>query len=304
MDVPIFLVADQNRRFLEKSEEILREAGYRMIAATDGAEARDLIIKRDLSGALINLELPTLGGFELCRHVKQDLRKDLPIIVMSPEDTDGVALAEEAGADNILFRPVKRSELLFCARTLLRLHRLSKASESSGKQTGGSIDDVDGTKTSRLSQFEFFKAFLTVEIKRARRYGFPLSVMLASLDNIDSIGERYGDEILRQLLGGLARAVRRCVRDIDIPVTLRDDTILVLMPHTDEEGAAAVAERVRKRIRKSVYREDDLVIRPSISIGETTYDRSRDRNFSQVVRRASKAMREAIRKGGDRVVVM
>lgn len=304
MDTPTFLVADSNLKFLEKSEEILREAGYQMIRAADGVEARAAVEGQDLTGVLAHMDLPGLSGIELCRSIKSKRARGLPVILMCPEDPEGVAIAESAKADNILFRPVKRAELLFCARSLIRLRALLGDGASKLDRRSSASEDVIGSQSAKISQFEFFKAFLTVEIKRARRYGFPLSVLLASLDQIEAIEQRYGEKILRQLIGGLARAIRRSVRDIDIPVTLRDDTILVLMPHTDQEGAAAVAERIRRRIRRSVYREDDLIIRPTISIGKTTYDRNGDRNFSQVVRRASKALRQAMRQGGDQVVVI
>lgn len=307
MDEPTFLVVDQNRRFLEKSEEILREAGFRTISVPDGLQARKTIQRESVTGVLAHTDLPQLNGVELCRYIKEKLDPHIPVILMSSKEQEGLALAEAAGADNVLFRPVKRSELLFCARTMIRLKSkvsTERASKADALSERSAVEDSLAKHTGRLHQFEFFKAFLSVEIKRARRYGFPLSVMLASLDRMSEIDQIHGSQVLKQLLGGLARAIRRSVRDIDIPVTLRDDTILVLMPHTDSEGASAVAERVRQRIRRSVYREDNLVIRPTISVGETTYDRNSDRNFSQVVRRASKAMREAVGKGGDRVVVL
>lgn len=305
MDAPTFLVVDPNERFLEKSGDIFREAGYRMIPALDGRSAKETLQQSQITGVLANHELPgTPSGLELCRFVKEQHDPRIPYVLMCTEETDGLTLLRSAGADNVLYRPVKRAELLYCARGMVRLAEALSQPPRQGGATP-SADEVTGkSQSSKLSQFEFFKAFLSVEIKRARRYGFPLSVMLTSLDRMDQIEKVHGQRVLRHLLGGLARAIRRSVRDIDIPVTLRDDTILVLMPHTDAEGAAAVAERVRQRIRRSVYRENDLVIRPSISIGETTYDRNTDRNFSQVVRRASKAMREAFRKGGDQVVVL
>jgi diguanylate cyclase (GGDEF)-like protein len=307
MDAPTFLMVDPNERFLEKCGDIYRAAGYRMIPALDGRAAKETLQRNLVTGVLANLELPGISGAELCRFVKQQHDPRIPVVLMSTEDADGLSLAETAGADNVLFRPVKRAELLFCARAMIRLgevlRRPAPAAGTSGA-TPSSEETTGKVQSGRLSQFEFFKAFLSVEIKRARRYGFPLSVMLTSLDRAEQIEKTHGQRVLRHLLGGLARAIRRSVRDIDIPVTLRDDTILVLMPHTDAEGAAHVAERVRQRIRRSVYREDALVIRPTISIGETTYDKTNDRNFSQVVRRASKAMREAFRKGGDRVVVL
>ena len=307
METPTFLIVDPNPRFLEKADEILRDAGYRMVAVADGLEAKVSLARVEPVGILANFDLPRLDGPGLCRFVKEERGLTMPFILMCGEDDSAVARAEAVGADNVLFRPVKRAELLFAARTVLRLRALATsgriASDGGGGSGGEASDELESPRTSKVSQFEFFKAFLAVEIKRARRYGFPLSLMLASLDRVEDVERLHGDRILRQLLGGLARAIRRSVRDIDIPVSLRDDTVLVLMPHTDSAGAVAVAERVRQRIRRSVYREADLVIRPTISIGATTHLRDQDRNFSQVMRRASQALRDASRNGGDQVVV-
>jgi len=300
MDAHTFLIADRNPRFLEKSEEILRDAGYRMIAVADGLEAKVHLDQEMITGVIAHMDLPRLDGVALCRFIKEEYEGRIPVILMSSEDPESIDVGDAAGADNVLYRPVKRTELLFCVRTLIKLSMLNAGGHDDLQENSLGGHPAD----SRASQFEFFKAFLTVEIKRARRYGFPLSLMLASLDRADDIDQEHGGAALRQLLGGLARAIRRCVRDIDIPVTLRDDTILVLMPHTDSDGAYAVAQRVRERIRRSVYHEGDLFIQPTISIGQTTYVRNRDKNFSQVVRRASEAMRDAARQGGDQVVVL
>ncbi len=292
-----FLIADPNRRFLEKSEEILRESGYGMIAAADGLAAQACLDRDPPTGVLAYVGLKGLDGPSLCRYVKERFRGEIPVILMCPEDPEFTALADEAGADNVLVRPVKRTELIFCIRSMIRL------SDLLAERSEASIHEPEAGDQ-RSTQFEFFKAFLTVEIKRARRYGFPLSLMLISLDRAGEIEAEHGREALVQVQTGLARAIQRYVRDIDIPMTLRDDSVLVLMPHTDRDGAYAVAERVRERIRRSVYHEGDLFLQPTISVGQTTYIRTQDRNFSQVIRRASQAMRQAISRGGDQVLVL
>ena len=94
---------------------------------------------------------------------------------------------------------------------------------------------------SRLVQFELFKRVLGIELKRSQRYGFPLSILLASLDRDVASGDR----------DLLASAARSAIRDIDIPVAFGESDVLVVMPHTDLDGAQLVAERIRKRVRAS-----------------------------------------------------
>ena len=66
---------------------------------------------------------------------------------------------------------------------------------------------------SRLVQFELFKRVLGIELKRSQRYGFPLSILLASLDREVANGDR----------DLLASAARSAIRDIDIPGRVRRD---------------------------------------------------------------------------------
>ena len=84
-----------------------------------------------------------------------------------------------------------------------------------------------------------FKRVLGIELKRSQRYGFPLSILLASLDRAAADGDR----------DLLASAARSAIRDIDIPVAFGESDVLVVMPHTDLDGARLVAERIRKRVR-------------------------------------------------------
>ena len=229
------LVADRNPRFLEKTAEILSEAGHNMIAANDGQAAR-LKLTGQLDGLLVHAALPGLSGYALCRLAKE---KDptLPVVLMfSAEDEQGEAEAKRAGADNWLVRPLKRLELLYVVRDLVTLRMTMMRAARNAEERNQAREEAQSStapESSRLVQFELFKRVLGIELKRSQRYGFPLSILLASLD--------------RELVNGdrdlLASAARSAIRDIDIPVAFGQSDVLVVMPHTDLEGARLVAER-------------------------------------------------------------
>jgi PleD family two-component response regulator len=281
------LVADRNPKFVEKTQEILSEAGYQVIPALDGDGARDAL-RAPLDGVLVHAALPGTSGFALCRMIKE---RDpaLPVVLMfSLEDEAGAEEAHRAGADNYLIRPLKRSEVLFVARdlvaqreALLRATRLSE--ERDAARRSGSDGTIDGN---RLLQFELFKRVLSIELKRSRRYGFPLSLLVATLDEPAQPSDR----------DGLAVAVRGAIRDIDIPVAFGSNDVLVVMPHTDLEGAKLVAERIRKRVR-STGRQPFTA-----SVGVVAADGSDRLTFSTLLAQATRARKQAAREGGDRVV--
>lgn len=286
------LVADRNPKFLEKTAEILGEAGHHMIAASDGQAAR-LKLTREIDGLLVHAALPGLSGFALCRLAKE---KDphLPVVIMfSAEDEHGEAEARRAGADNWLVRPLKRLELLYVVRDLMNLRatRLRAARTADERDQARADAEAAGSDgDARLVQFELFKRLLGIELKRSQRYGFPLSILLASLDRPMANGDR----------DLLVAAARSAIRDIDIPVAFAESDVLVVMPHTDAEGARLVAERIRKRVRAQAAGRAGGGT--TASIGVVSADGGQRLTFATLLAQATRAQRQAARAGGDRVV--
>jgi diguanylate cyclase (GGDEF)-like protein len=285
------LVADRNPRFLEKTAEILGEAGHTMVAASDGQAAR-LKLTGDLDGLLVHAALPGLSGYALCRLAKE---KDpsLPVVIMfSAEDEQGEMEAKRAGADNWLVRPLKRLELLYVVRDLVALRATQLRAARSVEERNLAREEAQAAAPagSRLIQFELFKRLLGIELKRSQRYGFPLAVLLASLDKEVADGDR----------DLLAQATRSAIRDIDIPVAFAESDVLVVMPHTDLEGAQLVAERVRKRVRAQGATK--VPGGTTASIGVVAVSGGQRLTFATLLAQATRAQRQAARGGGDRVV--
>lgn len=286
------LVADRNPRFLEKTAEILGEAGHNMIGANDGQAAR-LKLTGQLDGLLVHAALPGLSGYALCRLAKE---KDptLPVVLMfSAEDEQGEAEAKRAGADNWLVRPLKRLELLYVVRDLVTLRMTMMRAARNAEERNQAREEAQADASppgSRLVQFELFKRVLGIELKRSQRYGFPLSILLASLDGVVADGDR----------DLLPSATRSAIRDIDIPVAFGESDVLVVMPHTDLDGARLVAERIRKRVRASGAGRAGGGT--TASIGVVAVAGGQRLTFATMLAQATRAQRQAARAGGDRIV--
>jgi diguanylate cyclase (GGDEF)-like protein len=153
--------------------------------------------------------------------------------------------------------------------------------------------------TTNFYTFNHFKEVLFVEVKRARRYGFPLALAVLAFD---PIAGRMGDRLLSQLMGGLALAIRRSLRDTDYPVQYSADRVLLLMPHTDLAGSLIVARRICERVaRASLQADDDEVLHPTISVGVAAGEPGREYGFSDLVRQAQDGLMQAMARGGNRV---
>jgi diguanylate cyclase (GGDEF)-like protein len=136
------------------------------------------------------------------------------------------------------------------------------------------------------------------ELRRARRSGHPVSVLLCDLDHFasvnDQLGHLKGDELLRNA----ALTLNRVVRTTDIRCRYAGDEFLVILPDTNAAGAAQVAESVRKELGMTAV-AGDVSVGVTASIGVATSG-SEDRSAMSVLERADAALYVAKHNGRNR----
>jgi diguanylate cyclase (GGDEF)-like protein len=154
------------------------------------------------------------------------------------------------------------------------------------------------TKT-HFYHIEFFKDLLVMEIRRAKRYGYPLSICLVSLDPYELPSDQL--TMASRIRAKVARAVSRSIRDIDIPVFVGQERLLVLLPHTPIDGAAQVARRLVTAVSERNGAPDTELPRVTASIGVAGVGEGDEVSFSGLMRRARQALERARQQGGDTV---
>ncbi len=169
-----------------------------------------------------------------------------PVLVASV--AGGLALgarrAAAAGADLVLARPHDVDKLapvlLAAARLATERHALA-AARGAEATLRARLDQVAHTEPGSLEPFERFQRALELEIKRARRYAYPLAVALFAVEVARPPPPTGVRGILRARIG---TALVRAIRDIDLATQLDHERFLVLLPYTDLAGAASVGQRV------------------------------------------------------------
>ena len=120
MIMPKILIVEDDKHILTGLEDNLAMAGYKTVIARDGREA--LAQAKDKSPDLIILDimLPKLDGFEVCRELRKS-GSNVPIIILSAraQESDKV-LGLELGADDYVTKPFSPRELLTRVKTVLR----------------------------------------------------------------------------------------------------------------------------------------------------------------------------------------
>jgi putative two-component system response regulator len=117
------LVADDQPANRELLEELLTAQGFKVITVSDGAEALDQVVKTPVDLILLDVMMPDLNGFEVCRKIKANPETYLIPVVLVTALSDKQDRIEglRANADDFLTRPVDRAELLARVQSLIKL---------------------------------------------------------------------------------------------------------------------------------------------------------------------------------------
>ena len=126
MKAPLLLNVNDHFANLYMVSKILRNAGYRIVEARSGAEAIELAQSEGEKPALavLDIRLPDLSGFEVCRRLKTDPRtRDIKVLHTSATYVTADSKIE-AGADGYLTQPFEPQDLIATVRSLIRLHEV------------------------------------------------------------------------------------------------------------------------------------------------------------------------------------
>jgi CheY-like chemotaxis protein len=128
---PVVLVVDDNEQNLELIQAYLEDLDCETLAAYDGQQALDMIAQNPPDLVLLDIMMPKMSGFEVCKRVKNDPKtSDIPIIMVTALHEFGdIERAIDAGTDDFLSKPVNKLELTTRVKTMLKLKHLSDSLE-------------------------------------------------------------------------------------------------------------------------------------------------------------------------------
>jgi two-component system cell cycle response regulator len=108
------LVADDAPDSLQLLEDLLTDEGHEVITAYDGAQALEKAFKEQPDVILLDVMMPKMDGFEVCRRIKQDERMhSTPVMIVTVlRDDENRARGAAAGADDFMSKPFSRHDLL------------------------------------------------------------------------------------------------------------------------------------------------------------------------------------------------
>src|ERR1700674_1654100 len=163
---PRILVVDdtpQNRRLLEA---VLSPRGYIVTAVGSGPEALDLIAADPPDLVMLDIVMPEMSGYDVCRKLRQDpVTQVLPVIMLTSSGDEDKVSAIEAGADEFISRPFNNLELLARVRSLLRIKQYYDTIQSQAAELAEWNRGLEERVQSQMAQLE--------GLERLRRFFSP-----------------------------------------------------------------------------------------------------------------------------------
>jgi diguanylate cyclase (GGDEF)-like protein len=154
--------------------------------------------------------------------------------------------------------------------------------------------------TGMLNHRAFYEA-LEIELRRCRRYGGKVSIIMADIDNLkpinDQNGHRAGDMAIKQI----SRRISACIRQIDMAARYGGDEFSIILPNTSLSDATVVAERMVQMVSSTPMIWETQKIALSISAGVGQYDAETDP--ADVTKATDQALYTAKQSGKGRVYV-
>lgn len=124
------LLVEDDARIRRVLQIALRDEGYEVLEAPDGMTALALLDDRAVEVVVLDLMLPDIDGFEVCRQIRRT--SDVPVIMASARgDSHDIVAGLEAGADDYVVKPVVAKEISARIRALLRRSRSPRTQTTS-----------------------------------------------------------------------------------------------------------------------------------------------------------------------------
>jgi two-component system cell cycle response regulator len=301
---PMVLLVEDNEKDAEIIRQGLSEQPIDVQTVSSGEQALARLLSDKIDLVLLDILLPDIDGFEVCRRMRSIERcKDTPVIALTClDDLESRVKGIESGINDYLVKPANSRELRARIRVLLeKKHQLDTLRMHYESALNSAIIDW----LTGLYNHGYFKKFLHMEIERARRHGYPITLLMIDVDDFkqynDRLGHSTGDIILRDL----AQHIRNSVREVDLVARYGGDEFAVILPYTDSRNAVMVAERIQRSIRELNFtcKGEAALNDITFSIGVAMYsvDAASEDGLIQT---ADQRMYAAKQKGKNRVCVL
>jgi adenylate cyclase len=182
------LVVDDLPRNIRLLEAVLAPRGHEVVGAGSGAEGLALAGRGDIDLVLLDIVMPEMDGYEVCRRLRDDeATRFLPIVMITASGEQEKLAAIEAGADDFVTKPFDHAELLARVHSLVRVKRYHDTIEAQAAELAAFNQQLEQRVREQVDQLD--------RLGRLRRFLSPQLAELVVSSGDDSFLESHRREI-------------------------------------------------------------------------------------------------------------
>ncbi|MEN9240638.1 MAG: diguanylate cyclase, partial [Thermostichales cyanobacterium SZTDM-1c_bins_54] len=228
------LIVDDNAPSRKIAAALLDIEGYRVTEAGSGPDALAQVAENPPDIILLDVSMPGMDGFEVCRRLKaEEETRLIPVVfVTALDDRRAKLMGIEAGGDDFLTKPIRPERLIGAITSRVERYRTLRSLMIRDGLTG-------------LLNHTHLKEQLDLELLRAQKYQQPLAFGMIDLDHFKTVNDSYGHASGDGVLKSLARLLRQRLRQTDIIGRYGGEEFAVILPNTTPVAAVQVMNEIR-----------------------------------------------------------
>ncbi|MDP6622663.1 MAG: diguanylate cyclase [Alphaproteobacteria bacterium] len=252
------LVVDDESLNIELIKAILSK-DCNVVGAADGTEALGFAASDSPDLILLDIMMPGMDGYEVCRRLKSDpLTSDIPVVFLTAlgkieQEVKGL----ELGAIDYIAKPINPEVVKVRVRNHLELKRYRDTLKTLSLRDG-----LTGIANRRA-----FNDFLDQEWRRAMRNNAWLSLLMIDIDHFKPFNDNYGHGAGDDCLISVARALEATLkRPADHVARYGGEEFACVLPETDAKGAAQMAETLCHVVRDLSLKHEFSLVGDTVTV--------------------------------------
>ncbi len=292
------LVVDDEEVTTNLLRDFLTDLGYRVEVAKTGEDALKAAQESPFDLVITDVRMPGISGIELIQAVS-DINIDTCFVVITGYASLETAIAAvKGGAYDYVSKPFNLEEFrIIIERAIERQSLMRQARE---KEYYRELSILDGL--TQLYNHRYFHELMNREINRSIRYPQDFSIMMIDIDDFKRFNEAHGHLSGDCALKNISQIMLNSVRRVDLISRYGGEEFVIIMPHTNKEGANIAAKRLLDKIKNADIRDEKSQVlgRLTVSIGIASYPRD-GQSKENLIKAADEALTKAKKEGKNRI---
>jgi diguanylate cyclase (GGDEF)-like protein len=294
-------VVDDDEENAALLSEGLKLHGYEAVPCFRGTEALALCARGNVDLVLLDVCLPDIDGYEVCRRLKEAPEtRDITVIFVTVKGArEDISRGYGVGAVDYIQKPYNLPMIMVRVDAAMRGEAMKRLSNQSDDELTDSIytDPLTGLRNRR-----YLLERLEEEVEKAHRYNYPVACCVFDIDEVSAIDEDLGPVSLDDLLVEVAMAMRNHSRMFDVLARYDGTVFSAVLPHISIQEAINYADRILEELDSTTFSDPSFPTAATLRAGIVGCRNGSAKGADYVLGEAMRSLLQAKSLAGKRVI--